>query len=216
MFFFCLQASDGDIQGLKLIVFYPVNQMDISVYVQAANAEYLRTLRAKLCREDSPDSPVHVMKLDSSNGKSSRGLNVAMLVFPSIPADGRGYFMQLESSLSHQTHSYTTHAVHFKANSSFKLVKLSFKPEPKIMEQELGHSSYLALALLIIGLVAYLNRQKVLPFINWVSQSLSNSLATGVNTNRVNTVSIDHSLSDAVIVEPILNVTKRKAKPRKT
>ncbi|KAJ9597688.1 hypothetical protein L9F63_011454 [Diploptera punctata] len=119
-----VKATDGDIQGLRLIVFHPLNQMDLTVYVQATNAEYLRTLRAKLCREDAPDSPVHVMKLDSSNGKSSRGLNSAMLVFPSIPADGRGYFLQLESSLSHQTHSYTTHAVHFKANSSFKLVRL--------------------------------------------------------------------------------------------
>ena len=189
--------------------------MDLTVHVQATNAEYLRTLRAKLCREDAPDSPVHIMKLDSSNGKSSRGLNSAMLVFPSIPPDGRGYFLQLESSLSHQTHSYTTHAVHFKANSSFKLIKLSFKPEPKITEQELGHSSYFALALIVIGVITYLNKQKVVPFLNWLSQSLSNSLSTGVNS-RANIVNIDHSVSDAVIVEPVLNLTKRKAKPRKT
>lgn len=213
-----MQATDGDVTGLRLIVFHPLSQMDLTVHVQATNPEHLRTLRAKLCREDSPDSPVHIIKLDSANGKSpsSRGTNTAMLVFPSLPADGRGYFLQLESTLPHSTHSYTTHAVHFKANTSFKLVKLSFKPEPKILEQELGHSSYFALSLMIIGLVAYFNQQKVLPFVNWIAQSLSSSLMTGVNTSRVTNASSDHSAVDAVMVEPIVSVTKRKLKPRKT
>ncbi|PSN32990.1 Nodal modulator 1 [Blattella germanica] len=211
-----VKANDGDVSGLRLIVFHPLNQMDLTVHVQTTTAEHLRTLRAKLCREDSPDSPVHIMKLDSSNGKSSRGLNAAMLVFPSVPADGRGYFLQLESTLSQQTHTYTTHAVHFKANSSFKLVKLSFKPEPKVLEQELGHSSYFALPLMIIVLVVYLNQQKVLPFLNRLSQSLSTSLNTGVNNSRMSNVNTDHNVSDAVIVEPVMSITKRKAKPRKT
>ncbi|XP_069686991.1 BOS complex subunit NOMO1 [Periplaneta americana] len=213
-----VKAADGDVTGLRLIVFHPLNQMDLTVHVQATSPEHLRTLRAKLCREDSPESPVHIMKVDPTNGKSppSRGISSAMLVFPSLPADGRGYFLQLQSSLSHATHSYTTHAVHFKANSSFKLVKLSFKPEQKIMEQELGHSSYFALPLMIIGLLVYLNQQKVLPFLNWVSQSLSNSLVTGVNTTRVNNMPTDHNVADAVMVEQIMNVTKRKVKPRKT
>jgi hypothetical protein len=192
--------------------------MDLTVQVQATNAEQLRTLRAKLCREDVPDSPVHIVKLDSPSKKSpsTRGTNTAMLVFPSLPADGRGYFLQLESTLPHSTHLYKTHAVHFKANVSFKLVKLLFKPELKIQEQELGHSSYLALPLMIIGLITYLNQQKVLPFFNWIAQSLSNSLTTGVNTSRVSNATSDHSAVDAVMVEPVINVTKRKLKPRKT
>jgi hypothetical protein len=192
--------------------------MDLTVHVQATNPDHLRTLRAKLCREDSPDSPVHIIKLDLPNGKSpsSRGTSAAMLVFPSLPADGRGYFLQLESTLPHSTHSYTTHAVHFKANSSFRLVKLSFKPEQKILEHELGHSSYFALPLMIIAVVIYLNHVKILPFLNWSLQSLSSSLTTGVNTSRVTNVTSDHSAVDAVMVEPIINVTKRKLKPRKT
>jgi hypothetical protein len=192
--------------------------MDLTVQVQATNAEHLWTLRAKLCREDAPDSPVHIMKLDSPSRKSlsSRGTNTAMLVFPSLPADGRGYFLQLESTLPHSTHSYTTHAVHFKANVSFKLVKLLFKPELKVLEQELGHSSYIALPLMIIGLITYLNQQKVLPFLNRMAHSLSSSLTTGVNTSRVTTTTSDHSAVDTVMVEPVMNVTKRKLRPRKT
>jgi hypothetical protein len=192
--------------------------MDLTVQVQATTAEHLRTLRAKLCREDAPDSPVHIIKLDSPSKKppSTRGTNTAMLVFPSLPADGRGYFLQLESTLPLSTHSYKTHAVHFKANVSFKLVKLPFKPEPKILEQELGHSSYFALPLMIIGLITYFNQQKVLLLLNWITQSLSSSLTTGVNTSRVTNATSDHNAVDAVTVEPIINVTKRKLKPRKT
>lgn len=193
--------------------------MDLTVHVQATSPEHLRTLRAKLCKEDYPDSPVHIMRLDHPNGKSlpSRGTNAAMLVFPSLPADGQGYFLQLESSLPQSTHVYTTHAVHFKANTSFKLVKLLFKPEPKIVEHEVGHSSYFALPLMVAVLVVYFNRLKVLPFLEWIAQSASSPLTRGVNSTRViNTASTDHSSADAVIVEPVINVTKRKVKPRKT
>jgi hypothetical protein len=159
------------------------------------------------------------MRLDHSNGKSppSRGTNAAMLVFPSVPADGQGYFLQLESSLPQSTHAYTTHAIHFKANTSFKMVKLSFKPEPKIIEHEVGHSSYFALPLMVAVLVVYFNRLKVLPFLNWIAQSASGLLTRGVNSSRVvNTTSADHGASDAVIVEPVISLTKRKVKPRKT
>ncbi|XP_021915728.1 nodal modulator 1 isoform X3 [Zootermopsis nevadensis] len=213
-----VKAADGDVTGLRLIVFHPLHQMDLTVQVQATNAEHLRTLRTKLCREDAPDSPVHTIKLNSPSKKSPSTIdtNIAVLVFPSLPADGQGYFIQLESTLPQSTHSYKTHAVHFKANVSFRLVKLLFKPELKILEQELGHSSYLALPLMIIGLVVYLNQQKVLPFLNWIAQSLSNSLTTGVNSSRVTNPTSDHSAADAVMVEPVINVTKRKLKPRKT
>ena len=193
--------------------------MDLTVHVQATSPEHLRTLRAKLCREDYPDSPVHILRLDHSNGKSppSRGTNAAMLVFPSLPADGQGYFLQLESSLPQSTHVYTTHAIHFKANTSFKLVKLSFKPEPKIVEHDVGHSSYFALPLMVTVLVVYFNRLKVLPFLNWIAQTASSSLTRGVNSSRViNAASTDHGAADAVIVEPVISVTKRKVKPRKT
>jgi hypothetical protein len=216
---FFFQAVDGDVTGLRLVVFYPISQMDLTVHVQATSPEHLRTLRAKLCREDSPDSPVHIMRLDHPNGKSppSRGTSAAMLVFPSLPADGQGYFLQLESSLPHSTHLYTTHAVHFRANTSFKLVKLLFKPEPKVVEHELGHSSYFALPLMVTVLVLYFNRLKVLPFLNWIAQSVSTSLTRGVNSSRViNTAPSDHGAADAVIVEPVIGVTKRKLKPRKT
>jgi hypothetical protein len=213
-----LQAADGDVTDLRLVVFHPITQMDLTVHVQTTNPEHLRTLRAKLCREDSPDSPVHIIKLDSPNGKSPsrKSTSSAMLVFPSLPADGRGYFLQLESSLPHSTHSYTTHAVHFKANTSFRLVKLSFKPEPKALEHELGHSSYFILPLMIISVVMYFNHMKILPFVNWISQSLSISLTSGVNTGRAMNMTSDHTAADAVMVEPIINVTKRKLRPRKT
>jgi hypothetical protein len=139
-----------------------------------------------------------------------------MLVFPSLPADGRGYFLQLESTLPLCTHSYTTHAVHFRANSSFKLVKLSFRPEPNVLEHELGHSSYFALPLMIVAVVIYFNHLKILQFFNWISQFVSSSLTSGVSTGRVMSATSDHAAADAVMVEPIINVTKRKVRPRKT
>jgi hypothetical protein len=158
------------------------------------------------------------MRLDHPNGKSqpSRGINAAMLVFPSLPADGQGYFLQLESSLPQSTHVYSTHAVHFKANTSFKLVKLVFKPEPKVLEHELGHGSYLALPLMVTVLVIYFSRLKVLPFFNRVVQFINSLLTRGVSSRVINTAPPDHGAADAVVVEPVISVSKRKVKPRKT
>lgn len=193
--------------------------MDLTAHVQAPTAEHLRTLKAKLCREDAPDSPVHVVKLEPLSGKGSRGNNAAMIMFPSIPVDGRGYFLQLESTLSRAAFTYTTHAIHFRANSSFKHVRLVFKPEPKVTEQELGHSSYVALPLIIIGVLIYTNRLKVIPVLNRMVQSLNGSLtqtsAVG-NNGRNSAVSSEHNTVDAVMVEPVLNVRSRKVKLRKT
>ncbi|XP_067008353.2 BOS complex subunit NOMO1 [Anabrus simplex] len=212
-----VKAVDGDISGLKLIVFYPLTQMDLTARVETTSPDHLRSLRAKLCREDSPDSPVHIIKLDGYAGKPpARGSRNAMVLFPSIPLDGRSYFLQLESSLSRATHSYTTHAVHFRANSSFKHIRLSFKPEPKIIEQDLGHSSYMALPLIIFGLIMYFNQHKVFPVLNRIAQTLNGSVVTNVNNGRSSPSGSEHNGSDAVMVEPVLNVRSRKVKPRKT
>ncbi|XP_049779932.1 nodal modulator 3 [Schistocerca cancellata] len=211
-----VKTTEGDIKDIRLIVFYPLTQMDVTANVQAPNVEHLRTLRAKLCREDAPESPIHVVKLDSTPGRSTKGHNAAMIMFPPIPADGRNYFLQLESTLSRATHTYTTHAVHFRANSSFKHIKLTFQPEPKVVEQDIGHTSYMTLPLIIIVVLAYINRVKVVPVLNRLVQSLNTPASPQSSGSGRTTIPQDHNAADAVMVEPILNVRSRKIKPRKT
>ncbi|GLH02259.1 Nodal modulator 1 [Gryllus bimaculatus] len=218
-----VKATEGDVTNLRLIVFHAWTQMDVALLVETSSADHLRTLKAKLCREDSPDSPLHIIKLDSYAGSPpARPSHTCMVMFPQIPLDGHGYFVQLESSLSRATHTYTTHAVHFRANHTFKQLRIAFRPEPRVMDQELNHSSYFALPLLIVCVLLWMNHQKVMPFLSKLAQVISPppggiSGRSGGTTHRdTHVTSAAEAAADAVMVEPVLNVRSRKSKSRKT
>lgn len=65
---FSFQTSQGDIRDIKVTAFQLVEHMDISVFVESTIPEHLRTLKLKLCKDEMPDSPVHVVKLDTLAG----------------------------------------------------------------------------------------------------------------------------------------------------
>ncbi|CAG2059646.1 unnamed protein product, partial [Timema podura] len=211
-----IKAEKDDVRGLRLIAFHPINQMDISAYIQASSQEHLKTLCVKLFLENAPEYPLHTIKMDLITGKSLTNTNNAgLILFPSIPVDGRGYFLLLDSSLPYSTHIYTTQTVHFKATSPFKHFKLFFASQSKHIEQDIGHSSYLAVPLIIILGLVYLHQQKIFPLLNKFAQTLNNVVASGPISGRPGNNESDHGNTDVVLVEPILNI-KRKLKPRKT
>lgn len=207
-FFIGLQVINEDIQGLRLVVFHPVSRTDITVYITADTPDYLRSLRAKMLRDDTT---LHTVRLSDYKATPTFALSSIVLAFPSVPADGKGYYIQLESTLSQNTHTYTTQPVYFKANSSFRLVRFNFSPTPKAHDSELSQSSYLAIPLMIIAAVIYYHRIIVLNFITQVLQAKYTPNSSYVSQHAA---LIDDSGSDSVMVEQITG--KRKAKPRKT
>lgn len=203
-----------DIHGLRLIAFHPISRTDVSIHIVSSQLEHYRTLRVKLCREESPDSPVHSAKLDvQQSGKINQIYNAGFLVhLPPLPADGRKYFVQLESSLSQGLHKYKTFPVYFEANSSFKYIKLPFSAEKSIDHGDMNQTSIVALPFIMLVACAFLNRDKLWAWLNTLVEKWSKPAPT--SRVPVQTIPIDPRADD-IFVEQIMNINKRKTKPRK-
>ncbi|XP_025074789.1 nodal modulator 3 [Pogonomyrmex barbatus] len=205
-----------DIHGLRLIAFHPISRTDVSVHVTSAEPEHYRTIKVKLCREDAPDSPVHISKLDvqqSTSKNTDTNYNAGFLVhFPPLQADGRKYFVQLESTLSQAMHKYRTVPVYFEANSSFKYVKLTFNAERKVDQGEMNQTSVIALPFIILIAAAFINREKLWIWLNALLERRSKPVPS--SRAPVQAIPIDPRADD-IIVEQIMNINKRKTKPRK-
>lgn len=199
-----VKVHNEDVQNLRLIIFRHISQNDLTLYISADTSEHLRSLKAKLYRDDVQ---IHSVRLSDLKATPTFALTSVIVTFPPLIPDGRSYSIQLESSLSQTTHSYVNHPVHFKANSSFRLVRLSFFPQPRSTDSELSQSSYFVILLLIIAGISYYHQSAVLEYFKYFMQMQ----ARAVNSRTHNT---DDSISDALIVEPV--VGKRKMKPRKT
>ncbi|KAF7383822.1 hypothetical protein HZH68_014579 [Vespula germanica] len=204
-----------DIRGLKLIAFHPISRTDVSVHVVSVQSEHYRTLKVKLCREDMPDSPIHISKLDTQHSsKIGTSYNAGFLIhFPPLQADNKKYFIQLESSLSPSLHKYKTNSVYFEANSSFKYVKLTFSAERKVDQGDMNQTSIVALPFIMLITVAFLNREKLWSWLNTLVERWSKP--SPISRTPVQAIPIDPRADD-IIVEQIMNINKRKTKLRKT
>lgn len=204
-----------DIRGLKLITFHPISRTDVSVHVVSVQSEHYRTLKVKLCREDMPDSPIHISKLDTQHSsKIGTSYNAGFLIhFPPLQADNKKYFIQLESSLSPSLHKYKTNSVYFEANSSFKYVKLTFNAERKVDQGDMNQTSIVALPFIMLITVAFLNREKLWSWLNTLIERWSKP--SPISRTPVQAIPIDPRADD-IIVEQIMNINKRKTKLRKT
>lgn len=196
--------------------------MDITVLVESTVPEHLKTLKLKLCKDDSPDSPIYSVKLDSIAGGSKhwgnpatqeRFLKAGLLVqLPFIPRDKTPYFIQIESGLNKHTFSYKEPVVHFIADKTYRNFKLLFEPVPKVLDHEFSQSNLMIIPLLLAAALIYMYSQKLprggfnypKPFF-----SFSNNQDKGGNN------SYNGNGNSDISIEPV-NTGKRKAKPRKT
>lgn len=208
-----VQATE-DVHNLRLIAFHPISRTDISVYVVSSQPDHYRSLRVKLCREDMPDSPIHVLKIDGNQKINNNNHNAGFLIhFPPLQSDNKRYFVQLESSLSKYSHKYTTIPIYFEANTSFKHVKLRFDAERKSDQGDINQSSVIALPFIIIVALAFLNREKLWSWLNNITEKWSKHVPA--SRSQVQAIPIDPRADD-IIVEQIMNINKRKVKVRKT
>ncbi|XP_026483060.1 LOW QUALITY PROTEIN: nodal modulator 1-like, partial [Ctenocephalides felis] len=210
-----VQVLDKDIEGLKIIVFHPITQMDVTAHITASNIDHYKSLRVKLFRENSMDSPLHSVKLENPNfqkGGRNPGLRV---MFPRIPLDGKNYFVQLESTLSPNQYKYHTPAVQFLASSSFKHINLDFNATTKASEQDLNQTSMLALPMIILVSLVFFNQQKVSDFLQIVGDKLSSVQLKPSNSQFAvqQNVVVDHREIEQIVQN--INAVKKKPKPKK-
>ncbi|KAK0090897.1 hypothetical protein PV325_000063 [Microctonus aethiopoides] len=203
-----------DINGLRFVAFHPILRSDLSVHVYTDQPEHYRTLKVKLCREDQPDSPIHTSKIDpQQSAKLSSHNNPGFLLhFPSLQSNNRKYFVQLESSLSPSLYKYKTIPIYFETNASFKAIELTFNAERKVDQSEMTQTSVIALPFIMLVALAFLNRDKLWSWLNVAVENWSKSVPV---TRTAPPVIPINPREDDIIVEQIMNINKRKTKPRK-
>ncbi|KAH0554100.1 nodal modulator 3 [Cotesia glomerata] len=208
------QATE-DISKLRFVAFHPISRTDLAVRVFSDPPEHYRTLKVKLCREDQPDSPIHIAKIDpqQSNKFTSHSNPGFLIHLPSLQSNSRKYFVQLDTSLSPSMYKYRIVPNYFEANISFKAITLNFNAERKVDQGEMSQSSILALPFIMMVALAFLNRDKLW---SWLNSAVDYwSKPTPVSRSSQPVAPIDPRADD-IIVEQIMNINKRKTKPRKT
>lgn len=121
------QVPSSDISGIRLFAMRPTSRTDVLVYVLPDRPEDLKTLRLRLSREEAPEALVGLIKLsDYKPSPDGYMLSSVPVLLPPLPADGRTYILQMESSLSQATHEYTLRPIHFKASGSSKVKIILF------------------------------------------------------------------------------------------
>ncbi|XP_043284324.1 nodal modulator 3 isoform X2 [Venturia canescens] len=204
----------ADVQGLRLIAFYPISRTDLSIHVVSTQPEHYRNLRVKLCRDDQPESPIHTYKLESHTTKTGSNYNSGYLIhLPPLQANGKKYFVQLESTLSQSLYKYKTVPIYFEANTSFKQISLKFHAERKMDQNEMSQTSIIALPFIMLVALAFLYRDKLMSSLNSQIEQWSKTIPAP--RVPVPAIPIDPRADD-IIVEQIMNINRRKTKPRKT
>lgn len=145
---------DKDFTDVSIIAFRRVNQMDISGNV-ITQEEHLPSLKVKLFRDETPESPIHTVSLGT----------VTFFFLPSLPIDNERYTLKLESSLSKASFDFTLPVVNFVANTSYQHHSIKFSPVRKSFDQEFiqGTSLFLPFSLLLAA--AVYNYQKLFPYL---------------------------------------------------
>ncbi|KAF2356366.1 Carbohydrate-binding-like fold [Trinorchestia longiramus] len=160
-----VRVNKEDITGLKLVVLRHFTQMDVVGTIESPK-EHLSSLSIKVYRDDVPDSPVHTIKVGDH----------PFFMLPPMTADWKTYTVSLDSSLSTMQYSYRTPEVTFVADSSFKHIKLHFRPTMKNIDAEMSHNTMAGLffAVLIIAMMA--NYEKIAPAIDWILEIIGEKM----------------------------------------
>ncbi|KAK9506380.1 hypothetical protein O3M35_008331 [Rhynocoris fuscipes] len=186
----------------------PTSRTDVLVYVLPDRPEDLKTLRLRLSCEDGPETLVSLIKLsDYKPSQNGYSLSSVPVLLPPLPADGKTYILQMETSLSQSTHEYTLRPIHFKASGYSKVIRIPFSPRIKSRDADLSQSSYLLLPFLMAIGLAFYKKEKVQTMLN---SALDRARASHQPTQHSSS-SYDSSSETFLSEHP-----KKKYKSRKT
>ncbi|PZC72764.1 hypothetical protein B5X24_HaOG210605 [Helicoverpa armigera] len=200
--------NNKDIENVRLIAIQPIQITDTNVLVYTPNVEHYKSLRLSLALETSSQSPVYSAKLDAA-GLTAHHNPGLMYVLPRLPADNNTYILQLESSLSKATHSYSDEVHYFNSDGRFKHFTIEFLPKVKSSEQEVRQTSLLVIPLLAALGMAYVMRDRIL-------QAITTALATRAARPRPGRAERPDALDRASIDQIVsaLNPPSKKAKKK--
>lgn len=201
-----------DVENIEFVAVLEPTHCDISVFINFLHPEYLRTLNLKLISDDDDGGVIYSLKLN--DWKTSRYLlNSVLLPFPTLPLNNKNYVVQLDSTLSKSTFSYSPQSAYFSTNKTFHLIKMAFKPELKFSDSEIKYSYSTAIFIIILFLIF------------WCRESILTGFFQLQNNSRITLPEFLNHYSQQsrgkenektfIEFEPGLTVVKRKFKPRK-
>lgn len=204
-----------DVFDLKFVVIRKITTADILLKVYAKDIEHYKTLRLKVVRELPTPHLVHLTKLDMSNYRFTKDYNYGVLVsLLPIPADGKTYSIQLESSIS-QKSALRSQVQSFVSNSTFKYFELDFVVKENQTEQHMKQTSVWTLVFIFSFILLVYNADKVYAFVG--PQFAKLDVNQVVSKLKPKSVPVEQPMSTTDIDQIVqsINAVKRKPKLKK-
>lgn len=213
-----VQIVSTDVHGVNFLAISPITFVDVTARVTASSNDFYKTLRVIMYRKGAYDSPVYSQRLDTPLNPKSRYNPGIMVFFPRIPLDGKTYVVELRSTLSDKTYTYSVRSEQFTADTPSVYVELDFKPEVKSYEADLNQNSISALVLVALVAIAFFKQDIAMAFLNFVwskingiAQDFSQKQKTNAKNNQRKVEPINQKEIEQM-AEQINNIKKKKTK----
>lgn len=196
-----VRLPSADHSGVKVVLIRPFLQMDVAVIVNTER-QYLPFLSAELYKEDSPDTPIHVVTLGHH----------PFFMLPPMMIDHQAYFVQLVSSLPRSQYAYSIPTASFVANSSFIKLEMEFQLTLRSVDAEISHGTIFGLIFFVMVVFVVLNYNKLQPLFLRALEMYQEAKAARAASSR--TLVQPQVSGDTSYIEPV--GVRKRVKPRKT
>lgn len=213
-----IEIAAEDVQHVNFLAISSFNFVDVTARITASSNDFYKTLRLVMYRKGAYDSPIYSQRVESPLNPKSRYNPGIMVFLPRIPLDGKTYVLELQSSLSDKTYTYSSPTEQFVADTGSVVVELDFTPELKSYESDLNQNSISALILVALVSIAFFKQDIAVSFLNFVwsklnaiandfAQKQRNQAKSGVRKiEPINQKEIEQ------MAEQINNIKKKKTK----
>lgn len=213
-----IKIGSEDVENVNFLAMSPITFVDVTARVTASSNDFYKTLRVVMYRKGAYDSPVYSQRLDTPLNPKSRYNPGIMVFFPRIPLDGKTYIVELRSTLSDKTYTYSTRSEQFVADTPSVYIELDFKPEVKSFESDLNQNSISALVLVALVAIAFFKQDIAMAFLNFVwskingiAQDLAQKQKSNAKNNQRKIEPINQKEIEQM-AEQINNIKKKKTK----
>lgn len=213
-----IEIANEDKHNANFLAISPLKFVDVTARITAASNDLYKTLRLVMYRKGSYDSPVYSQRVETPLDPKSRFNPGIMVFFPRIPLDGKTYVVELRSSLTDKTYTYSVPTQQFVADTGSVYVELDFTPEVKSYESDLNQNSISALILVALVSIAFFKQDIAVGFFNFVwskINAIADEFAQKQKNQAKNNVRKVEPINQKEIeqmAEQINNIKKKKTK----
>jgi len=156
-----------DIHNISFVVITPVRRMDVSLRCFTNNDKSLDHLKAVVSSSSNPEQVLHSTPF---NG-------ISYIILPPIPKDEEEYSITFESSLNRYQYNFKLPSeISFTADRAYAHFNVDFPIEPAPVDQDIGKSSYVALAMIIVAITVVANFERLSGYVKDLVENYTSSV----------------------------------------